>query len=99
MVRFEGANATAAVVLTVTVWVPLPPFTVGDPNVQVGGKVVTGVIAHVKFTVELKPPDGMIVTVDVAEFPALILVGESGVAVMEKDGGAAAVMVRLAVVV
>ena len=96
---FEGANATGAIVLTVTLWVPLPPLTVGEVKLQVGGTAVSGVMAQLKFTVELKPPDGTIVTLEVAELPALMLADENGVAVIEKDGAAAELIVRLAVVV
>ena len=55
---------------------------------------MTGVMAQVRFTVELKPPEDVTVTVDVAELPAVTVGGASAVAV-----SANAVTVRLAVVV
>lgn len=58
---------------------------------------MAGVIAHVRFTVELKPPEGVIVTVDVAESPGVMVAGVNGVAVSANGG--AAVTVRLTVVV
>jgi hypothetical protein len=99
LVRFKGKNASGAVVLTVTVWVPLPPFTIGELKLHVGGTAVTGLMAQLKLTIELNPPDGTIVTLEVAELPTLMLAGENGVAVIEKDGVAAAATVRLACVV
>lgn len=60
---------------------------------------MTGVTVQVRLTVELKPPEGVIVTVDVAEPPGVTVAGASGAAVSANDGAAAAVTVRLAVVV
>jgi hypothetical protein len=81
-------------VLTVSVGVPLPPATVGELKLHLGGVAVAGVMAQVRFTVELKPPEGVTVTVDVAEPPAVMVPGDSVVAVT-----ANVVTVRLAVVV
>jgi len=85
-------------VLTIRVGVPLPPLTVAELRLHVGGTAVTGVTAQVRLTVELKPPEGVIVTLDVAEPPGVTVAGDSGAAVSANDG-AAAVTVRLAVVV
>lgn len=84
--------------LTVRVGVPLPPLTVAELKLQVGGNAVAGVTAQVRFTVELKPFDGVIVTVDVAEPPGVMAVGDRVVAVSANVGGTA-VTVKLAVVV
>jgi hypothetical protein len=85
-------------VLTVTVRVPLPPLTVTELRLHAGGKAVTGVTAQLSLTVELKPPEGVIVIVDVAEPPGVTVAGVSGAADRVNDG-AVAVTVRLAVVV
>jgi hypothetical protein len=55
---------------------------------------VDGMIEHVTLTFELNPPEGVTVTVDVAEPPGEIDDGESAVAVSANP-----VTVRLAVVV
>jgi hypothetical protein len=85
-------------VLTVSVGVPLPPLTVAELKLHFGGTDVTGVIAQVRFTVELKPPEGVTVTVDVAEPPGVMVAGASAVAASANDR-VAAVTVRLAAVV
>ena len=59
---------------------------------------MAGVTVQVRFTVELKPPEGVTVTVDVAEPPGVMVTGDSAVAVSENDG-VCAVTVRPAVVV
>ena len=94
-------KATGAIVLTVSVDVPFPPVIDAELRLQVGGTAVTGAIAQPKFTVELKPPEGAIVTVVVAELPAEMVAGANGVAAIEKEGVGvgAAVTVRLAAVV
>jgi hypothetical protein len=86
-------------VLTVSVGVPLPPLTVAELRLHFGGTAAAvGAMVQVRFTVELKPPEGVTVTVDVAEPPGVMVTGDSAVAVSENDG-VCAVTVRLAVVV
>jgi hypothetical protein len=85
-------------VLTVRVGVPLPPLTVAELKLHFGGTAVAGAMAQVRFTVELKPPEGAIVTVDVAEPPGVMVAGDSGAAVSANDGPVP-VTVRLAIVV
>jgi hypothetical protein len=84
-------------VLAVNIGVPLPPLTVAELKLHFGGTAVAGVTAQVRFTVELKPPAGEIVTVEVAEPPGVMVVGASAVAVSANDG--VAITVRLAVAV
>jgi hypothetical protein len=67
-------------VLTVSVGAPLPPVTVAGLTLHFGGTAVAGVMAQVRFTVELKLPAGAIVTVDMAEPPGVMLAGDSAVA-------------------
>lgn len=83
-----------ATVLTVSVGVPFPPLTIAELKVHAGAVAAAGVIAHVRFTVELNPPAGATVTVEVAEPPGLMLAGASAVAVNLNDD-----TVRLAVAV
>ena len=78
--------------LTVSVGVPLPPLTAVELRLHLGGTAETGVMAQVRFTVELKPPAAVTVTADVAEPPAVMVAGDSGAAV-----SANADTVRLAV--
>jgi hypothetical protein len=85
-------------VLSVNIGVPLPPLTVAELKLHFGGTAVAGVTAQLRFTVELKPPAGEIVTVEVAEPPGVMVAGASAVAVKANDG-VAAITVRLAVVV
>jgi len=77
----------AAVVLTASIDVPLPPLTVAELKLHFGGTEVAGVTAHVRFTAELNPPAGVMVTVDVAEAPGETVAGESGVAARPNDAG------------
>jgi len=93
-VRFGRADAVGAIVLTVSVAVPPALPTVGELKLHCGGVPAVGVIAQLRFTDELKPPEGVTVTVDVAEPPAVIAAGDSVVA-----ASANVVTVRLAVVV
>jgi len=86
-------------VVTVSVEVPLPPATDAELKPQVGGTAVTGVMAQVRATAELKPPDGVTVTVDVDGLPAAIDAGVSAVAVTAKLGVGAAATFRLTVAV
>jgi hypothetical protein len=81
-------------VLTVSIEVPFAPPTVPALRLHLGDVAVAGVIAQVRLTFELKPPEGATVTVDVAEPPGVIDAGESAVAVSANP-----VTVRLAVVV
>jgi hypothetical protein len=85
-------------VLTVNIGVPLPPLTVAELKLHFGGTGVAGVTAQVRVTFELKPPEGVTVTVDVAEPPGEMVAGDKIVAVSAKDGPPP-VTVRLAVVV
>jgi hypothetical protein len=59
---------------------------------------VAGVTAQVRLTAELKPLEGVTVTVDVAEPPGVMVAGENIVAVNANDG-LAAVTTSVAVVV
>jgi len=59
---------------------------------------VAGVTAQVRLTAELKPLEGVTVTVDVAEPPGVMVAGENIVAVNANDG-LAAVTASVAVVV
>ena len=79
--------------LTVRVGVPPPPLTIAELKLHFGGKVAAGTTVQVRFTVELKPPEGVMVTVDVAEPPGLMVAGNSVVAVRSNPD-----TVRLAVV-
>jgi hypothetical protein len=85
-------------VLTVNIGVPLPPLTVAELKLHFGGTAVAGVTAQLRVTFELKPPEGVTVTVDVAEPPGEMVAGDKVVAVSENDG-LPPVTVRLAVVV
>ena len=84
--------------VTVNIDVPLAPLTVAELKLQLGGTAADGVLltAQVRFTVELKPPVGATVTVDVELLPGVIDVGASGVGTTVKDGDA--VTTRLTVV-
>jgi hypothetical protein len=88
----------ASTVFTVSVGVPFPPVTVAELKLHLGGTAVAGVTAQPRVTVELKPSEGATVTVDVAESPGVMVAGVSAVAVNSNDG-AAAITVKLAVVV
>src|ERR1700719_1828900 len=81
-----------ATVVTVSIGVPLPPLTAVELRLHLGGTAETGVMAQLRFTVELKPPPAVTVTTDVAEPPAVMVAGDSGAAV-----SANADTVRLAV--
>lgn len=94
--RFDLSEATAATVVTVSVVVPPPPLTVSELKVHLGGTDVAGVTAQLRFTVELKFPEGVTVTSEVAALPAVMVAGDSAVAASAKDG--AVVTVRFAVV-
>jgi hypothetical protein len=91
---FGRRDAPDATVLTVSVEVPLAPFTVPGPRLHFGDAAVAGVTLHVRLTFELKPPEAVTVTVDVAEPPGVTVAGENAVAVSAKP-----VTVKLAVVV
>lgn len=91
-------DAVAATVLTVSVGVPLPPLSIAELKSHLGGTEVAGVMAQVRLTVELKPPVGATVIVDVAEVPRAMVAGVNAVAVSAKDG-VDAVTVRPAVAV
>lgn len=69
-------------VLTVTTEVPEPFATELGLSAHVGGRETTGVTAHDRFTVLLKPLSGAIVMVEVADPPAEIVAGESIVAAL-----------------
>src|SRR5271170_6026697 len=79
-VRFGRTDAVEATVLTVSVAVPLPPLTVEELRPHFGGTAADGVMAQVRFTVVLKPPEAVTVTADVAEAPGVMLAGASGAA-------------------
>jgi hypothetical protein len=59
----------------------------------VGGTLTAGVIAQVNDTAEAKPPLAALVIVEEADFPAVIVFGESGLAVSWKPGTTAAMPV------
>lgn len=84
--------------LTVSEGVPLPLLTVAELKLHLGGTAVAGVTAQVRLTAELKPFAGVMVTVDVAEPPGVMVAGDSAVAV-SANVGTATVTVKLAVVV
>jgi len=88
----------AAVVLTVNVEVPAPFVTAAVLNAQVAGRVTTGVIPHVRFTVPLKPFRAATVIVEVDDAPAATEAGVSAVPARVKSAAAAAVTVKLTVV-
>jgi len=68
-----------------SVEVPEPPFTgfVPDWKLQLGGGVPPPVTVQESATSRLKPLDGAIVSVAVAELPAGTKAGTSGLAVSE----------------
>jgi hypothetical protein len=83
-------EVVVAVVLMVNVEVPEPPVTEVGTSVQVGAGLTTGAMLHVRFTVSVKPLNGAIVIVEVADPPAVTAAGESAVAVMAKSADGAA---------
>jgi hypothetical protein len=88
----------AAVVLTVKTAVPVPFDIAAGLSVHVGGRATTGVTAHVRLTVPLKPLVGAMVMVEVAVPPAVTAAGERADAAIVKSAAAAAVTVRFNVV-
>ena len=94
------ADVTAAVVPIVSIDVPLPPLTVAELKLHLGDTDVAGATAQVRFTAELNPALGVMVTMDVAEAPAVTDAGESGAAARANDADAAvAVTIKAAVAV
>jgi hypothetical protein len=73
-------------VVIVRVGLPLPAVKVAGFKLHCGGTDVSGVIAQLRFTVPLKPPDGVTVTLDVAVPPSANVPGFSGVADKENAG-------------
>ena len=88
----------AAVVLTVNVEVPAPFVTAAVLNAHVAGRVTTGVMAHVRFTVPLNPFRAATVIVEVDDAPATTEAGASAVPAMVKSAGGAGPTVKPTVV-
>jgi hypothetical protein len=88
----------AAVVLTVSVEVPVPLATDAGLNAHVGPLVAAGATVQVRFTAALNPFSGAIVTTEVAVAPGAIVAGASAAAAIVKSATGAAVTVRLSAV-
>ena len=76
-------------VATVRVEVPEPLATEVGFNEQVAGRFTTGVMLQDRLTVLLKPLNGAIVMVEVADPAAVTEAGERADAVTVKSGGGA----------
>ena len=85
----------AAVVVTVSVEVPVPPGTEAGFNAHVGPRVTAGATVQVKATAAVNPLTGAIVTVEVDDAPAATEAGARGEAAMVKSAHTTAVTVRL----
>ena len=96
IVAAPDVAAVVGSVAIVSVEVPLPPVTVAGTNEQVApaGRPAE----QVRATSSVNPFTGVIVTVDVALFPAVMLLGLGALAAMPKPG-IGAVTVRVMVVV
>ena len=75
---------------TVRVEVPEPPATEVGFNEQIGARLPLGVTLQDKFTTLLKPFNGEIVIVDLADPPPETEVGDKPKAVIMKSGGGGA---------
>src|SRR5258708_25000352 len=90
--RGSSDAVVAAVVLTVSVEVPVPPGTEAGLSAHVGPRVAAGATVQVRATASLKPLTGPIVIVEVADAPGATVAGESAEAAIVKSAATAAVL-------